>query len=371
VKTKAAVLWENNSPWSIEEIELDDPKDGEVLVRMVASGMCHSDDHAVTGDLPALLPLICGHEGAGVVEAVGPGVTRVKPGDHVVFAFIPACGSCLSCSTGHQNLCDNGAAALVGLKFDGTSRHHAQGQDLYTYVGLGTFSEHTVVHEWSCVPIDPEIPLDRACLVGCGVTTGWGSAVYAAEVTPGDDVAIIGIGGIGASALLGAKLAGAERIFAIDPVESKRDEAKRLGATHVAGSLQEAFDVIQAETWGKMCSKVIACVGVGSGADIADTMRLVAKRGRLVVTNIHPMFETDVKLSLCDLTLMEKQIVGSLFGTANPLFDIPKLLRLYKGGQLDLDGIVTRTYGLDDVNQGFADMKSGANLRGVLQISDV
>ncbi|HEX7131004.1 MAG TPA: NDMA-dependent alcohol dehydrogenase [Iamia sp.] len=368
MQTKAAVLWENNSPWSIEDVELDEPKDGEVLVRLVASGMCHSDDHAVTGDLPVPTPMVCGHEGAGVVEAVGPGVTRVKPGDHVVFAFIPACGECPSCSTGHQNLCDNGAAALGGLKLDGTSRHHAQGKDLYTLVGLGTFAHHTVVHQWSCVPIDKEIPLDRACLVGCGVTTGWGSAVYAAEVKPGDDVAIIGIGGIGAAALMGAKLAGAERIFAIDPVEFKRDEAKRLGATHVAASIQDAFALIQQETWGRMCNKVIACVGVGSGADIAPTMQLVSKRGRLVVTNIHPMFEMDVKLNLCDLTLMEKQIVGSIFGSANPLFDIPRLLRLYTGGQLDLDSIVTNTYPLEGVNQGFADMKAGANVRGVLNL---
>ncbi|HEU5150841.1 MAG TPA: NDMA-dependent alcohol dehydrogenase [Iamia sp.] len=368
METKAAVLWERNTPWSIEDVQLDDPKDGEVLVRLVASGMCHSDDHAVTGDLPAALPLICGHEGAGVVEAVGPGVSRVKPGDHVVFAFIPACGSCPSCSQGHQNLCDNGAAALVGLKFDGTSRHHAQGQDLFTYVSLGTFAHHTVVHEWSCVPIDKEVPLERACLLGCGVTTGWGSAVYAADVRPGDDVAILGIGGIGAAALMGAKLAGAERIFAIDPVDFKRDEAKRLGATHVAASVDEAFDLIQQETWGRMCTKVIACVGVGSGADLANQMRLVAKRGRMVVTNIHPILETDVQLSLCDLTLMEKEIVGSLFGSANPLFDIPRLLRLYTGGQLDLDAIVTNTYPLEDVNQGFADMKSGTNVRGVLSL---
>ncbi|HMJ79151.1 MAG TPA: NDMA-dependent alcohol dehydrogenase [Iamia sp.] len=368
MKTKAAVLWERNTPWSIEEIELDDPKDGEVLVRLVASGMCHSDEHAVTGDLPVSLPMVCGHEGAGVVEAVGPGVSRVKPGDHVVFAFIPACGECPSCSTGHQNLCDNGAGALGGLKMDNTSRHHAQGQDLYTLVGLGTFAHHTVVHEWSCVPIDKQIPLDRACLVGCGVTTGWGSAVYAAEVKPGDDVAIIGIGGIGAAALMGAKLAGAERIFAIDPVEFKRDEAKRLGATHVAASVEEAFGLIQQETWGRMCNKVIACVGVGSGAEVAATMALVAKRGRLVVTNIHPMLETEVTLSMADLTLMEKQIVGSLFGSANPLFDIPRLLRLYSSGLLDLDALVTRTYSLDDVNQGFDDMRSGVNLRGVLTL---
>ncbi len=187
MQTKAAILWELDSPWSVEEIELDPPGPGEVLVKLAASGMCHSDEHLVTGDLPFGLPIIGGHEGAGVVQQVGAGVCWLAPGDHVVFGFIPSCGRCPSCSTGHQNLCDLGALMGLGMQIsDGTSRHHARGKDLGLMCLLGTFAHHTVVHEASCIKIDDDVPLDKACLLGCGVVTGWGSAVYAAEVKPGD-----------------------------------------------------------------------------------------------------------------------------------------------------------------------------------------
>ena len=177
-----------------------------MLVKLAASGMCHSDEHLVTGDLPFELPIIGGHEGAGVVEEVGPGVSWLQPGDHVVFGFIPSCGRCPSCSTGHQNLCDLGMYLGGGLQIgDQTSRHHAQGKDLRLMCLLGTFSHHTVVNEASCIKIEPDVPLDKACLLGCGVVTGWGSAVYAAEVAPGDTVAVVGIGGIGANAVQGAR----------------------------------------------------------------------------------------------------------------------------------------------------------------------
>ena len=366
VKTEAAILWEPGGDWIVEEIELDPPKAGEVLVRIQASGMCHSDEHLVTGDFPAPVPVIGGHEGAGVVEEVGPGVVGLEPGDHVVFGFIPACGQCPSCATGHSNVCDTGAVLMFGRQLDGTSRHHARGQDLNTMVCLGTFGKHTVVNVASCVKVPDYIPADKACLVGCGVTTGWGSSVYAAEVGPGDSVAVIGIGGIGASAIQGARLAGAERIFAIDPVEFKREQALKFGATHVAASIDEAFPLIQEVTWGRMCNKIICSMGVGRGSLMASIMTLCSKRGRVVVTNIHPMAEMDAQLNLCDLTLQEKQIVGTIFGSANIRYDIPKLLQLYTEGQLDLDGMITNTYKLEDINQGYQDMRDGKNIRGVL-----
>jgi len=366
MQTEAAILWEDATEWSVETIELDPPKHGEVLVRLAASGMCHSDEHLRTNDLPGIRPIIGGHEGAGVVEQVGPGVTDLEVGDHVVFGFIPACGRCPSCASGHSNLCDTGAALMIGLQLDGTSRHHARGRDLQTMVCLGTFGQHTVVNQASCVKILPDIPLERACLVGCGVTTGWGSAVNAAGVRPGDNVAVIGIGGIGASAVQGARLAGAERIFAIDPVPFKQEMAKQFGATHVANTAEEAMSLIQEVTWGRMADKVICCKGVGRGAEMAGVMALVAKGGRAVITNIHPMAELDVSMSLCDLTLMEKQVVGSLFGSCNIRRDIPKLLELYREGQLDIDAMVTRTYKLDDINQGYQDMLDGKNIRGVM-----
>jgi NDMA-dependent alcohol dehydrogenase len=336
-------------------------------VKLAASGMCHSDEHLVTGDLPFALPIIGGHEGAGVVEAVGEGVSWLKPGDHVVFGFIPSCGRCVSCSTGHQNLCDLGALMGLGMQVtDGGSRHHAQGKDVGLMCLLGTFAHHTVVNEASCIKIEDDVPLDRACLLGCGVVTGWGSAVYAAEVGPGDTVAVVGVGGIGANAIQGARLAGAKRIVAIDPLENKREKAMEFGATHTAASLEEALPLIQDITWGTMANKVIMTMGVGDGSLLASALAITAKRGRVVVTNIHPAMEMSASVSLLDLTLMEKQVVGSLFGSGNPRADIPKLLGLYREGQLDLDGLVTKTYPLEGVNEGYDDMRAGKNIRGVL-----
>ncbi len=367
MRTKAAILWEIGKEWSVEEIELDPPKESEVLVRLAASGLCHSDEHLVTGDLPFELPMVGGHEGAGVVEEVGSGVSWLQPGDHVVFGFIPSCGRCPSCSTGHQNLCDLGMYLGGGLQIaDQTSRHHAGGRDLRLMCLLGTFSHYTVVNEASCIKIEPDVPLNRACLLGCGVVTGWGSAVYAAQVRPGETVAVVGIGGIGANAIQGARLAGAKRIVAIDPLEFKREKAMQFGATHTADSLDDALPLIQDLTWGQMANKVIMTMGVGNGEAMAGALALASKGGRVVVTNIHPALETSVTMSLLDLTLMEKQVVGSLFGSGNPRYDIPKLLGLYREGQIDLDGLVTRTYTLDEVNEGYKDMRDGNNIRGVL-----
>jgi NDMA-dependent alcohol dehydrogenase len=369
MKTRAAILWEVGKDWSVEEIDLDPPKTGEVLVRLAASGLCHSDEHLVTGDLPAPLPMIGGHEGAGVVEEVGPGVEWLAVGDHVVFGFVPSCGRCPSCTSGQGNLCDLGMFLLDGFQItDHTARHHAHGSDLRLMCLLGTFSERTVVNEASCIKIDPDIPLDVASLLGCGVVTGWGSAVYAAGVRPGEDVAVVGIGGIGINAVQGAKLAGAHRIFAIDPVAFKREKATQFGATHTASSMEEAQALISEVTLGRMAQKVILTMGVGRGDALAPALAISSKRGRVVVTNIHPALETEVTMSALDLTLMEKQVVGSLFGSANPRVDIPRLLALYRSGQLDLDGLVTRTYRLDEVNDGYEDMREGRNLRGVLNL---
>ena len=371
MKTKAAILWERNTPWSVEEIELDPPKTGEVLVKMHASGMCHSDEHLVTGDLAGATPeppLIGGHEGAGVVLEVGAGVFSVKPGDHVVFGFVPACGRCPSCSSGHSNLCDMGALTATGMQLsDGTSRHHARGKDIALGIGgLGTFALHTVVNEASCIVIDKDIPLDRACLLGCGVVTGWGSSVYAAQVEPGDTVAVVGVGGIGANAVQGAKLAGARVVAAIDPVEFKREKAMEFGATHTHASIDEALAALGDTTWNRGFDKVIMTCGVGNGDVLGQAFWLGGKRSKIVVTNIHPTLEATIAVPAVFLTVFEKQLIGSLFGSANPRKDIPKLLELYTQGQLDLDGLVTRTYTLDGINDGYADMNAGKNIRGVL-----
>jgi S-(hydroxymethyl)glutathione dehydrogenase/alcohol dehydrogenase len=334
--------------------------------------MCHSDEHLVTGDLAGAtspMPLIGGHEGAGIVMEVGPNVTGLEPGDHVVFGFIPACGRCPSCASGHSNLCDVGGEAFpTGRQIsDGTARHHtADGEDLGLMCLLGTFAQHTVVHESSCVKIDKDLPLDRACLLGCGVVTGWGSAVYAAEVGPGDFVAVVGAGGIGANAIQGAKLAGARVIAAIDPVEFKRETAMELGATHTYASIAEAMEGLGDSTWGRGFDKVLMTMGVGNGDALGEAFHLGGKRAKIVVTNIHPTVEPSMAVPGAFLTLFEKQIIGSLFGSANIRKDIPQLLELYTQGQLDLDTLVTNTYSLDEINQGFEDMRNGKNIRGVL-----
>jgi S-(hydroxymethyl)glutathione dehydrogenase/alcohol dehydrogenase len=372
MQTRAAVLREIGQEWSVEDIELDPPKSGEVLVQIKASGMCHSDEHLVTGDLAGAtspMPLIGGHEGAGIVLEVGPNVVGLEPGDHVVFGFIPACGRCPSCASGHSNLCDVGGAAFpTGRQIsDGTARHHtADGEDLGLMCLLGTFANHTVVHESSCVKIDKDLPLDRACLLGCGVVTGWGSAVYAAEVGPGDFVAVVGAGGIGANAVQGAKLAGARVIAAIDPVEFKRETAMQLGATHTYASIADAMAALGDSTWGRGFDKVIMTMGVGNGDALGEAFWLGGKRAKIVVTNIHPTVEQSMAVPGAMLTLFEKQLIGSLFGSANIRKDIPALLELYTQGQLDLDTLVTNTYTLDEINQGFEDMRNGKNIRGVL-----
>ena len=365
MQTEAAVLWDREA-WNVEPIELDPPKEGEVLIKLAASGMCHSDEHLLTGDMPVPLPVIGGHEGAGVVEEVGPGVTGLRPGDHVVLGFVPACGKCPPCATGHSNLCDVGGILMTGKQLDGTVRHHARGQDVSTMVCLGTFAPYTVVNQASCVKILDDIPLDKACLVGCGVTTGWGSSVYAADVQPGDNVAVIGIGGIGASAVQGARHRRCR-----DDLRHRPGAAQARPGSHLRGHPRAALHrrgrrAHSAGDMGPHVRQGICAMGVGSGLLMDSILNLAAKRGRVVVTNIHPFFETEVTMNLMMLTIYEKQVVGSIFGSANIHSDIPKLLKLYRNGLLDLDSMITNTYKLGDINQGYQDMRDGKNIRGVL-----
>jgi NDMA-dependent alcohol dehydrogenase len=364
MKTEAAVLWEIGGEWSVEEIDLDPPGPDDVLVRWAATGMCHSDEHLVTGDLPMPVPLIGGHEGAGVVEAVGPNVEDLAPGDHVVSSFIAACGHCSMCASGHSNLCVAGARTLGGVGV--RSPYHARGQDLGAFCGTATFSRHAVVNRWSLVPIESDLPLDKACLVGCGVTTGWGSAVQRGQVAPGETVVVVGVGGVGTGALQGARMAGAERIVAVDPVPFKLEQAKRFGATHVASSIEEAAGVVSDITRNTMADVVISTMGVGKGDLMAGIMALGGKRARIVVTNMFSIREMSLAVNPTDLIIYEKTIMGCLFGSGSPAVSIPKLLSLYRSGLLDLDGMITRTYTHSEINQGYQDMRDGKNIRGVV-----
>jgi NDMA-dependent alcohol dehydrogenase len=373
MRTQAAILWESKTDWSVEDIELDPPGAGEVLVRVAAAGLCHSEEHHVTGDVPFAAPMIGGHEGAGYVEQVGPGVTLVRPGDYIVFSSIPNCGRCPSCAQGRQNLCDVAAGIMAGQQIsDGTTRHHAgSGPDLTITCLVGCYARHTVVNEASVIPVDAGVPPQVACLTGCGVATGWGSSVYAGGVRPGDSVAVVGCGGLGSAAIQGARLAGARRVFAIDPVPFKRDKARGFGATHVAESVTAAFGQVREVTWGRMCDVVVLTMGTGRADLMDDILALAAKRGRVVVTNIYPVSDGRPVLALNGTSFngiaqWEKQVVGCIFGSVNSRADIPRLLGLYRDGLLDLDGMVTRTYPLEDINAGYQDMRDGKNIRGVL-----
>ena len=366
MKTNGAVLWEYGSNWSVEELELDPPGDGEVLLSWEATGLCHSDEHVRTGDLPAPLPILGGHEGAGVVQEVGPGVRDLKPGDHVVASFLPACGRCRFCATGHQNLCDLGALLMSGLQADGTYRRRIRGQDLGVMSFVGTFSQYGVVTDASLIKIDDDLPLSRACLLGCGVTTGWGSAVNTANVRPGDTVVVIGLGGIGSGAVQGARLAGAERIVVIEPVEDKRERAIQFGATDFVTSMPEAMALVAELTKGVMADSALLTVGLLEGSMIEDSLNLVRKGGAVVVTALAAMADVNVTLPLMMFTLFQKRLLGSLYGEANPRNDIPRLLSLYRDGQLLLDETVTSEYKLNDINEAYDDMRSGRNIRGVI-----
>jgi len=373
------VLWDVGQDWKIEEVELDEPGPGEIIVKTMAAGMCHSDEHLVQGDmaisnadmdamgLPPMFPIIGGHEGSGEVIQVGPGVTSVAVGDHIAASFIPSCGRCRWCSTGQQNLCDLGAKVFEpGMITDGRVAHHINGETASALAKLGTFSEHMLLSQDSVVKVDSDYGWGPAALVSCGVSTGWGSAVHRAEVQTGDTVVVIGVGGIGANAVQGARMAGAKRIIAIDPVEFKREKAMEFGATHTFSSLEEATPAISELTWGQNADKVIITVGLVEGDMIAPAMATVRKGGTLVVTSVANMMATDVQLSLFDLAMMNKEIKGTIFGSGNPRFDIPNLLSLYREGQLQLDELITKTYTLDQINEGYQDMRDGTNIRGVI-----
>jgi NDMA-dependent alcohol dehydrogenase len=366
MKTRAAVLRDMGKDWEITELDLDPPRDGEVLVRFVAAGLCHSDDHLRTGDIPVRYPIVGGHEGAGIVEETGAGVSRLKPGDHVVCSFLPVCGHCRFCARGMTNLCDLGALLFDNCLPDGTFRFHAEGEDFGQMCLLGTFSQRSVVSEHSCVKIHDDLPLETAALVGCGVPTGWGTAVNAGGVRPGDTTVVFGIGGVGINAVQGAVFAGALNVIAVDPLAGKREVAARLGATHTAANADEAQEIITEVTRGVGADQALITVGVVTEEVITAAFAAIRKRGTVVVTGIAGPGKNTIQLPSFELTVMEKRIQGALFGSGNPFDEIPRMLELYRAGRLKLDELVTTRYRLEDVNQGYRDLLDGRNIRGLL-----
>jgi NDMA-dependent alcohol dehydrogenase len=366
MKTRAAVLRDIGKDWEITELELDPPKVGEVLIRYVASGLCHSDDHLRTGDIPVRYPIVGGHEGAGIVEETGSDVGRLKPGDHVVCSFLPVCGHCRFCARGLGNLCDLGALLYENSLPDGTFRFHGDGEDYGQMCLAGTFSQYAVVSEHSVVKIDDDLPLETAALVGCGVPTGWGTAVNAGGVRPGDTTVVYGVGGVGINAVQGAAFAGAQHVIAVDPVPSKLEVAMRLGATHTAGDAETAQQIITEVTRGVGADQALVTLGVVTEEVITSAFNAIRKRGTVVVTGIAGPGKKTIQVPSFDLTVLEKQIRGALFGGGNPFEEIPRMLALYRAGRLKLDELITTRYRLDEVNQGYRDLLDGRNIRGVL-----
>jgi NDMA-dependent alcohol dehydrogenase len=371
VRTSAAILRQSPGQFEVVEVELDAPRRGELQVRLAASGLCHSDQHLATGDSVAnVYPFICGHEGAGVVEAVGPDTPGWEVGDHVVFSFIPSCGRCRWCAEGQTNLCDLGAFAMTGCRLDDplTYRVHLpDGTAVGQICGVGAFAERTTVSVSSAMKLDPDLPFEAMCLLGCAVGTGWGSAVYAGKVRPGDVVVVMGTGGIGINAVQGATHAGAAAVIAVDPVELKRDLSLQLGATHAFASMAEATELARSMTNGQGADVAIVTVDVLDGSHIAEAVAAIRKAGTVVLTAVAPaQYDGGIPVHPREFSHMQKRIQGALFGQCNPVSDIRRQIQLYRAGRLKLDELVTRTYALDELTKAYEELKAGQILRGVV-----
>jgi len=367
VRTRAAVLRHQPGKWTVEDVDLDEPGPTEVLVEMAAAGLCHSDDHITAGDMVSPIPYVGGHEGAGIVRQVGSAVQGLAVGDHIVTSFIPACGKCRWCAAGQQNLCDNGILIASGEQASGGFRMHVGGVDLPTATTLGTFAEWQVFDQMSVMRIDPKIPLDVACLVSCGVQTGYGSAVNAAEVKPGDVVLILGAGGVGMNAVQGAAMAGAAHVVVVDPVPFKREQAPLFGATETFAEFEKAAEFVKSVTDWQGADSAIVTIGVVQGQDVADAVGAIRKGGTVVVTGLTRQADLGIpNVSLWMMAMFQKRIQGSLYGMAAPREAMPMLLRLYQAGKLKLDELITKRYTLDEINQGYADMHAGHNIRGII-----
>jgi S-(hydroxymethyl)glutathione dehydrogenase/alcohol dehydrogenase len=366
LKTRAAVLEEGSSKFEIMELDVDEPRVGEVHIKYAAAGLCHSDLHLIDGDIIPRFPIVAGHEGSGVIEAVGPGVTRVKEGDHVVCSFMPSCGTCRYCASGRSNLCDLGAHLMKGEFMDGSFRYHANGRDIGQLCMLGTFSERATISQYSVVKVDDWLPLKTAVLVGCGVPTGWGTAVNAGGVRAGDTAVIYGIGGIGINALQGAVHSGAKYVVVVDPVEFKRKTALEFGATHAFASPEEAAVKVKELTWGQGADQALVTVGVVDEKVVSDAFDVVGKGGTVVITGQSRPDKVTIQIPSALLVRSEKVIRGCQFGSSNPQYDIVKLLRLYNAGKLKLNELITKRYTLDQVNDGYQDLRDGKIIRGVI-----
>ena len=360
---KAAVLYDYNTPLVIEDLELDSPKQGEVLVNTGAAGICRSDLHFMKGQARTILPVVLGHEASGIVQAVGEGVATVKPGDHIILSFVPNCGRCGYCTTGRPNLCDL-HASTAGTLFDGTMRLHKGDQRISHFGKVACFAEQMVVPEAGCIPVSDDVPMEVAALIGCSVTTGVCAAVLNAQVTPGSTVAVVGCGGVGLNVIQGSKLMNASKIIAVDINEGALEFATKFGATHsVNASHQDAVARVKELTDGQGADYTFEVYGSGETVETAYAM--ARKGGTCVVVGIAPTGD-QANIEAVTLVRSEKVLKGTYYGSARCHVDMPKMVDMYKSGRLSIDDLVTRRYTLDQINEAYDDLDRGNIGRGVI-----
>ena len=363
-QSKAVLCRELNKPVVVETITVESPKRGEVMVKIAACGVCHSDLSATNGTIPLPPPMVLGHEAAGTICELGEGVTDLAIGDTVVVSWVPMCGKCRYCVMGRPALCDVSAKATITLP-DGTSRlKDAKGNTLNHFAGVGVMAEYATLHRDSVIKTDPSIGMDKAAIVGCAVMTGVGAALNTAKVEPGSSCVVFGAGGIGLNAIQGCALAGANQIIAIDTSDKKLEFARSFGATHTINPATDgdAVGKVMALTSGG-ADYAFECIGLG--ATIQQAYGCIRKGGTAVVVGVAKIGEM-VNLMAFMMPFTEKVLVGSMYGSARPSIDFPRLLALYKNGRLKLDELVTATYTIDQAPQAFEDMVAGLNARGVI-----
>lgn len=356
---KAAICYTFGHPLVLEEVELDPPRQGEVKVRLAACGICHSDVHMIRGEWGGQLPLVAGHEGAGVIEAVGAGVTRTKPGDHVVVSLLRSCGRCVCCVTGAPHLC-TGTFAM-----DTDSRlRNARGERLHHGFRTATFAEYAIVDQSQVVPIPDDLPLDLACLLACGVITGVGAVVNTAQVQPGSSIAVVGTGGVGLNAVQGAVLAGANPIIAVDRLETKLAAARAFGATHTINAAHcDAGAAVFDLTAGRGAAYVF--VTVGSTAAMTQGLRMLGRGGMLVLVGL-PAQGATIPLPVEQLIGNGQSVVGSNMGSTRLSVDVPRLVDHYRHGRLKLGELITARYPLQRINEAITAMEQGGAVRNVV-----
>ncbi|MEK9671255.1 MAG: zinc-dependent alcohol dehydrogenase family protein [Rhodospirillaceae bacterium] len=373
MKTKAAVIYElgaakpyaNSRPVKVEEVDLDGPRENEVLVKMAAAGVCHSDLSVVAGVRERPLPIVLGHEASGVVEEVGPGVTDLAPGDHIVFAFLPSCGKCQPCREGRPSLCEPGAAANgAGSLLGGGMRLSKNGQKLYHQAGVSCFAEYAVSHRSSVIKIDKNLPLDVACTFSCAVITGVGAILNTAKVPPGSSVGVVGLGGTGLAAVMGAKMAGARHIVGIDALDDKLDWGKKLGCDEVFNALDNNVVEKVRDATGGGLEYMFECVGKVEAMELAYR---VTKRGGTTTSSglSHPA--TNFSVQHVNLVTEERTIKGSYLGSCVPERDIPHYIDLYKRGALPVDKLICERIPLEQINEAFDHLDEGHTVRQVIE----